>query len=264
MDKISLPVILVILISFCFLQTIIFVSSFTLEEEAVFEKAQKSLQSHENQSSVGSNFVQTVNKTGIGGLVLSNAFSFYDSAGYFHVTGEVTNRSPDAMQSIGAVVAFYDSNKNVVDTDTGYVYPPVLNTGVKGAFETLGPDPIQVKKISSFKITLNGDYANSKQAALKVRIGNHYLDQFGISYTVAGDVTNIGTETTSYTEVDGIFYDKQGRVIDVTSTYPPQSDLNPGQSTPFELSAYPEGAHKITSFKVFADSSEYSSNAASG
>ena len=75
-----------------------------------------------------------------------------------------------------------------------------LNTGVKGAFETLGPDPTQVKKISSFKITLNGDFANSKLAALKVRIGNHYLDKFGISYTVAGDVTNTGTDAASYTE----------------------------------------------------------------
>ena len=111
---------------------------------------------------------------------------------------------------------------------------------------------------------MNGDYANSKPAALKVRIGNHYLDKFGISYIVAGDVTNTGTDTTSYTEVDGIFYYKKGRVIDVTSTYAPQSDLNPGQSTPFELAGSPEGAHKITSFKVFADSSEYSSNAASG
>ena len=124
MDKISLPVILVILISFCFLQRIIFVSSFTPEEEAVFEKAQKSLQSHENQSSVGSNFVQTANKTGIGGLVLSNTFSFYDSAGSFHVTGEVTNCSPDAMQSVSAVATFYDSAKNVVGTSTGYSYPP--------------------------------------------------------------------------------------------------------------------------------------------
>ena len=110
---------------------------------------------------------------------------------------------------------------------------------------------------------MNGDFANWKPAALKVRIGNHYLDQFGIGYTVAGDVTNTGNDAASYTEVDGIFYDKQGRVIDVTSTYPPQGDLNPGQSTPFELSAYPEGVHKITSFKVFADSSEYSSNPAS-
>ena len=43
----------------------------------------------------------------------------------------------------------------------------------------------------------------------------------------------------------------------MTSTYAPQSDLNPGQSTPFELAGSPQGAHKITSFKVFADSDEY-------
>jgi len=228
-------------------------------EEAIFEKAQKSLQAHKNQSSVGSNFVQTGNKSGIGGLVLANTFSFYDSAGYFHVTGEVINRSPDAMQNVKAVAAFYDSSKNVIGTNTGYGYPKVLNSGDRGAFTISGPDLTQVKRISSFKITLDGDLANPKPPALKIKVGNHYPDQFGISYTVAGEVTNAGTETSTYTEIDGIFYNKQGRVIYLTSTFPPQSDLNPGQSTPFELSAFISGSQKISSFKIYADSSEYSS-----
>ncbi len=201
--------------------------SFTPEEEAVFEKAKKSLEVHQNESStssptpgsIGSNFVQTVNKTVPGGLLLSNTFSFYDSIGTFHVTGEVTNRSPDAMQSVSAVATFYDSAKNVVGTSTGYGYPSVLNPGVKGAFEISGPDSTQSKKISSFKVTLDGDLATIKPAALKLRVGNHYLGQFGF-YKVAGDVTNTGTDPSSSIEVDGIFYNKLGKVIAITLTYP--------------------------------------------
>lgn len=192
---------------------------------------------------------------------MSNTFSFYDSLGTFHLTGEVTNRSPDAMQSVSAVATFYDSAKNVIGTNTGYGYPPVLNPGVTGAFEVYGPESTQSKKISSFKVTLDGDLATTKPAVLKVRVGNHYLEQFGF-YKVAGDVTNTGTDPSSSTEVDGIFYNKRGKVVAITSTFPPQSDLDPGQATPYELTAYPSGPHKITSFKVFADCSEYSSNAA--
>ena len=234
------------------------VHSFTPEEEAVFEKAQKSLVSHENKSSIGSNFIQTANKT-TGGLTLSNIYSFYDSGGYFHVTGEVINHVSDAMQNIIAVAGFYDSSKNVVGTNTGYIYPAVVNSGEKGAFTILGPDPTQVKKISSFKISLEGDYANPKPPSLKIKVGNHYKDEFGSTYTVAGELTNTGTEPSSFTEIYGIFYDKNGRVIEASFSYPPQSELGPGQSTPFEVVAYGSYVDKISSFKVFADSSEYSS-----
>ena len=148
------------------------------------KRPKKALQTHENQSSIGSNFIQTANKTGIGGLALSNSYSYYDSSGYFHVTGEVMNRSPDAMQNIQAIATFYDSNKMVVGTNTGYAYPPIVNSGTKGAFSVQGPDPTQAKKISSFKITLDGDYANPKPPALKIKIGNHYIDEFGICTTL--------------------------------------------------------------------------------
>jgi hypothetical protein len=114
------------------------VHSFTPEEEAVFEKAQKSLENYQNKTSIGSNFIQTANKTGTGGLTSSNIYSFYDSSGYFHVTGEVTNHASDAMQNIVAIAGFYDSSKNVIGTYTGYIYPTVVNSGDKGAFTIQG------------------------------------------------------------------------------------------------------------------------------
>lgn len=234
-----------------------FAYSFTPEEEAVFEKAQKSLQTHENQST-GSNFVQTSNKTAIGGLALVNTYSFYDSGGYFRLTGEVINNSPDPRQDITAVAAYYDAAKKIVGTDTGYAYPNVLDPGKKGAFSILGPDPTQAKKIRSFKITLNGDYATSKPAALKIAIGNHYRDSFGFTYTVVGEITNQGQDTASYIQVYGIFYDKKGRVLSTESDYPAQSDLAPGQSTPFKVQEF-ELADKIGSYKIYADSEAYSS-----
>lgn len=140
-----------------FLLAIGAVNSFTPEEEAVFEKAEKSLAAQENKSSIGSNFVQTANKTGIGGLTLSNSYSYYDTLGYFYVTAEVINRSPDAMQNIAAYVGFYDLKRNIIDTNLAYAYPAVVNSGDKGAFMVQGPDPTQVKKVCSFKITLDGD-----------------------------------------------------------------------------------------------------------
>jgi hypothetical protein len=93
----------------------------------------------------------------------------------------------------------------------------------------------------------------------KINVGNHYKDTFGLTYTVAGELTNTGTDPSSFTEINCIFYDKNGRVIETSSSFPPQSELAPGQSTPFEISAFTSYIDKISSFKVFADSSEYSS-----
>ena len=175
------------------------------------------------------------------------------------MTGEVINHASDAMQNIIAVAGFYDSSKNVVGTNTGYTYPAVVNSGNKGVFTIQGPDPTQVKKITSFKITLEGDYANPKPTLLKIKVGNHYKDTFGLSYTIAREVTNTGTDPSSFTEIYCIFYDKNGRVIETSSSYPSHSELASGQSTPFEVGAYGSYVDKISSFKVFADSSEYSS-----
>lgn len=234
--------------------------SFTPEEEAVFEKAQKSLDANQNQSSVGSNFLQIANRTsGSGGLTLTNTYSFYDTLGYFQLTGEVINNATDAMQNIRAVATYVDSSKKVVGTSTGYVQPEIVNSGDKGAFVISGPDPTQSKKINSFKITLDGDFANPKPTSLKISIGNSYRDKYGITYNVAGEITNSGQDSISSVHVYGTFYDKKGRVLYTTSTYPPQTDLSPGQSTPFELSAYGTIVDKISSFKIFADSSDYSS-----
>ena len=66
-------------------------------------------------------------------------------------------------------------------------------------------------------------------------------------------------EATSSIMVLGTFYDKRGHVLDTTSNYPAQTDLDPGQSTPFELSVFASYADKINFFKILADSNDYSS-----
>ena len=210
-----------------------------------------------NQS-IGSNFVQTSNKSGIGGLVLVNTFFFYDSGGYFRLTGEVMNNSPDPRQNIRAVAAYYDAAKKIIGTDESFAYPYVLNTGNKAAFSILGPDPVQAKKIRTFKITLDSNYAISKSAALKIAIGNHYRDQLGYTYSVVGEITNTGQDMASNIEVYGVFYDKKGKVVNTAFAYPAQSNLAPGQSSPFKLEEF-ELADKVASFKVYAESDDYAS-----
>jgi hypothetical protein len=237
-----------------------FASSFTPEEEAVFEKAQKSLEANQNKTSIGSNFVQTaINKSGTGGLVSTNTYSYYDIGGNFYVTGEVLNRTPDAMQNIVAHIDFYDSKKNIIDTATDNAYPPLVNSGQKGAFAVYGTGPTQAKKVSSFKITLDGDYAGTKPPGLKVKVGN--TDNTGIGYHVVGEITNTGPDDSTFTGVYCVFYDKAGRVLETVPSYLAeiaQTELAPRQSTSFELIAF-NAPEKVKSFKVYADSDQYSS-----
>jgi hypothetical protein len=46
-------------------------------------------------------------------------------------------------------------------------------------------------------------------------------------------------------------------VFDTSSSYATQSDLAPGQTTSFEVSAFGSVVDKVKTFKLYADSSEY-------
>lgn len=65
-------------------------------------------------------------------------------------------------------------------------------------------------------------------------MGDNYYDSLGYAH-VLGEVTNQGSETTQYAKVSGTFYNDQNRVVGTGFTFTEPSDLQPGQSAPFDL-----------------------------
>lgn len=92
----------------------------------------------------------------------------------------------------------------------------------------------QADQASSYKLLVSSESSSPKPSLLKVTVGGNYYDSLGYAH-ILGEVTNQGTETTQYAKVSGTFYNDQNRVVGTGFTFTDPSDLQPGQSAPFDL-----------------------------
>ena len=101
-----------------------------------------------------------------------------------------------------------------------------------------------------------------KPGFLKVTIGklNKHNQPYSDyeDYTVVGEVTNLGPETTSSIKVAGLFFDKKHNPVDYDYSYLKSDQLESGQMAPFEISIFSKNAGKISSVSLNAQSDEYS------
>jgi hypothetical protein len=107
--------------------------------------------------------------------------SFIDSAGYFHVVGEVENVSPNTAESVKVIGTFYDADSKVVGTDFTFSNPTKLSAGNKAPFELiLTSASIPVKEIHNYRLSIDWQKGEGG-AATTVLPSNFGLDNILIS-----------------------------------------------------------------------------------
>jgi hypothetical protein len=84
-----------------------------------------------NTSSTG-NSIPFLNKSSL--TILSHN-SYTDSAGYFHVVGEVENNTPSTAKSVQITGTFYDINNAVVGTQFTRTNLSDISSGGKAPFD---------------------------------------------------------------------------------------------------------------------------------
>lgn len=84
-----------------------------------------------NISTTG-NSIPFLNKSSI--TILSHN-SYADSAGYFHVVGEVENDTPNTAKFVQITGTFYDINNAVVGTQFTHTNPSNISSGAKALFD---------------------------------------------------------------------------------------------------------------------------------
>jgi len=89
-------------------------------------------------------------------------------------------------------------------------------------------------------------------------VGSSHLDDIG-SYHIVGEVTNQGNEKATFVKVSGAFYNSSNTVVASDFTFTDPQDLEPGQTTPFDITVSVPMANEITSASVDVDSVQYSS-----
>jgi hypothetical protein len=208
----------------------------------------------QNTQGVTTNTSDTANTRNIN---LLSSSSYMDSIGSLHVVGELQNTSPDPREFVKIVSTLHDVSDNILDTGFTYSEVEVLRPGEKSPFDVIFNNEQQVQEISRYEISsITGDVSQAKPASLRLAAGNSYYDSIGSAHVV-GEVTNNGPGVSKFTKVSGTFYDNQNKVVATAFTYTDPTDLEPGQSAPFDIIISDDASANIASGSLNAQSSEY-------
>jgi hypothetical protein len=205
-------------------------------------------------------YSQTTTSAPAGEISVLNSSSFIDDIGAYHIVGEVKNNSPtDPMNYVKIVATLYDKTGKVVGTDFTYTDIEVLKPAEKSPFKIILTDVGQSQKVSSYKLYASAEKTQPLPAALKLNVGDSHLDSIGF-YHVVDEVTNQGSQKATYVKVSGAFYNSSNTVVAADFTYTDPTDLEPGQTAPFEIIVtHANTASKIASALVNVGSTQYSS-----
>jgi len=173
-------------------------------------------------------------------IILSHT-SYTDDSGYYKIVGEVKNTLNTNLRFVEIIATFYDSENIVIGTDYTFTDISILVPNQKSPFEISSfPDKITP---ASYKLTI--DYQTTTQqplAGLTILSHTASYDTSGY-HKIVGEVKNNGASTAEFVEVISTYYDSTGKVIGTSYTFTDPSDINKGDTAPFEIKSFPR---KIT------------------
>jgi hypothetical protein len=184
-----------------------------------------------------------------------NASLYQDSIGTTHIIGVVTNPFTFPIHSVQITASAHNAQNQLTSTSSAYTDMDQLNPK-----ETAGFDMVvnNVVNPHNYQLSVSYEKADSVEpAALYLYMGQTYVDSAG-TYHLLGEVTNYGSNPTSFVKVYGLFFDANKRVIDTESTYTTPSDLQPGQKAPFDLTISNPNSNLIRFDTIDVQSDDYS------
>jgi hypothetical protein len=160
------------------------------------------------------------------GHVPQNASLHQDSICTTHIVGVVTNPFTFPIKSVQVTASAHNAQNQLISTGSTYAFMDQLNPKEKAGFDIIFTS--NVANPPNYQLSVSYEKADSvKPAALYFYMGQTYVDSAG-TYHLLGEVTNLGSNPTSFVGVYGIFFDTE-------YSYTTPSDLQPGQKAPFDL-----------------------------
>ena len=180
-----------------------------------------------------------------------------DSAGYYHVSGEVENVGDVPVNFVKVTATFYDSNDTVIATSFSYTMLKILLPGRKSPFDVLLTDTGQAVKVHHYSLSVTSSPADSIPVGLEILSNSSYVDTVGYLHVV-GEIKNIEAETATYVMVIATFYNSTGHVVAAAFTYSDPTDIDSGQTAPFEiLLTDTDRVSLVDSYVLTAQSDQY-------
>lgn len=167
-------------------------------------------------------------------ILSSNSYMSFST---FYVVGEIQNNLPYNIEYVKVVATFYDENGDVLGSGFTFTDMDILSPNQKSPFEVSNYPhdfvPYSYKLQASY-------YTTSSEPYNGLEIKSHRpTDVYG-NYGVVGEVENNGDQTVDYVKIVGTFYNDNDEVICKSFTFTDLDTLAPGDSSPFDLSTYPQ------------------------
>ena len=168
-----------------------------------------------------------------GVAILTNYTHYVDSFNHINIVGEVNNNTKNHLRSVEIVVKFFDDNDQLIETESTYTLLHNLPADDKTCFivSLRKPDDWDHYIFAPLSYATNGEpLANLPITDLS---GTYNSDLH--SYHILGNVTNSAGTAVQKVRPIGTLYNADGQVIGCEYTYVLATDLNPGQSSSFEI-----------------------------
>ncbi len=185
--------------------------------------------------------------------VLSNHSHFVDDWLIMHIVGEVqNNRVAGYIGVVGVTANLFNTDGQLVDTDTGYITLNTLGQGDKTCFDIMLVSPPDDWSYYEFEPPR---YRAGGQAppALTILDDSGSVNQFGW-YELLGLIRNDSERSLEFVKAVGTLYDAGGTVLGCNFSYVSIDPLAPGKLSSFKM-AYYEGRDysQVDSYRIQAD-----------
>ncbi|MDQ5868618.1 MAG: hypothetical protein M3530_02695 [Thermoproteota archaeon] len=180
-----------------------------------------------------------------------------DNYGYLHLFGELKNISNEPTENIIIFATFFDVLGIPIGNASASTAIRNLNSGYTSPFELLLLDKNVARNVHDFSLQIKSDRGVEKNYLLEFTSVRPRLDIFGFYY-IYGKVVNDGNETATNSLIISAFYDKNGKIIEITKAMAEPVNITTGYSASFSiLMDKKEESHKIRNFSLIADSDQY-------
>jgi len=197
----------------------------------------------------------SVNATGQVNILTHSGW--LDGLGYYHVVGEVQNVGSSTVDFVQVTATFYNSSNTVIAVDYTYTTLSVILPGRKSPFEIILTDTTQSAKVYTYSLGVTYSATSSIPMELEMLSNSSYVDGIGDLHVV-GNIKNVGSENSTFTQVIATFYNSTGTVVATAYTYSNPDTITPSQTAPFEIILdYTNRVPLVASYALTAESAEY-------
>lgn len=185
--------------------------------------------------------------------VLPNHTSYVSSIDYLHVVGEVQNNTTHNLRFVQIYVNVYNSNGQLLDTGFTFTTLDNLPAGEKTCFHFLTPEPAgwAYYEFEPVSYWTDGDPLPNLTTS---NLSSSYNATFGW-YEILGQVTNNQGVEVRWVQPVGTLYNASGDVVGCEFTFTNVTDLDPGQTSSFNMLFTGRDYVDVTDFRIQVDGS---------